>query len=82
MIMVYLEYLFTLTKTTRSAYVREYSSIFGAIILHGPHHVAKKSTTTNLSPAFSSWSLKSAYNTKQWESEWEKDKCKLLFYFI
>ena len=25
--------------------------IFGAIILHGPHQVAKKSTTTNLSTA-------------------------------
>lgn len=27
------------------------SSTLGAIILHGPHHKAKKSITTNLSPA-------------------------------
>lgn len=36
------------------------SSNLGAIILQGPHHVAKKSTTTKLSPAFSSWLFRSA----------------------
>lgn len=34
----------------------------GSIILQGPHHVAKKSTTTNLSPAWESFWRRSAFS--------------------
>ena len=49
----------TLRNTTLSS-VLLISSRCGAIILQGPHQVAKKSTTTSLPPAASSWALKSA----------------------
>merc|ERR1719180_472316 len=49
----------TLRKTT-SSMVLSISSRWGAIILQGPHHVAWKSTTTNLPPAAASWVSKSA----------------------
>uniref|UniRef100_T1E861 Uncharacterized protein n=1 Tax=Anopheles aquasalis TaxID=42839 RepID=T1E861_ANOAQ len=50
----------TFTMTTFSAYLFWNSSSFGAITLHGPHQVAKKSTTTSWSPADSSLLWKSA----------------------
>lgn len=43
-----------------AASVLDNSSKTGAISLHGPHHVAKKSTTTNFSPAALTCSSKSA----------------------
>lgn len=39
----------TFKKVAPSAYCSENFSTIGAIILHGPHHVAKKSTTISLS---------------------------------
>ena len=38
----------TLRKTTLPAISLLIDSSFGAIILHGPHQVAKKSTTTKV----------------------------------
>jgi len=40
----------------------------GLIILHGPHHVAEKSTTTSFSPAAFSSASKSAYKEKRIEN--------------
>jgi len=48
-----------LTNTTLSI-SEAHSSILGAIILQGPHQVAKKSITTSLSPASSRAVFKSA----------------------
>lgn len=45
------------------------SSISGPIILHGPHHTAKKSITTKLLPTSLSLVFKSSYN------KWENNDC-------
>lgn len=55
----------TLTTTILSANWFENSSNFGAIILHGPHQVAWKSTTTRRSPADSNLASKSACERKK-----------------
>lgn len=46
--------IITFNTTILSAYVLANSSNFGAITLHGPHQVAKKSTITKRSPDDSS----------------------------
>lgn len=58
----------TLTMTSLSTYLLANSSSLGAIILHGPHQVAWKSTRTRRSPAASNLASKSACG---WEcQEW------------
>ena len=49
----------TLRNTTTSFIETDIFSISGAIILHGPHHVAKKSMTTSFWPADSNWEARS-----------------------
>lgn len=57
--------ILTLTTTMLAAYCWPNFSKTGAITLHGPHQVAKKSMTTTLSPAFFTCSSKSAYERKK-----------------
>src|SRR5689334_8251112 len=54
--------MFTLATVTRPLYSAAISSSAGAIILHGPHHSAQKSTRTG-SFASSTWLLKLASST-------------------
>src|SRR5215813_13254047 len=46
---LWLSSTFTFATLTAPAFSRAISSSSGAIILHGPHHSAQKSTTTGLS---------------------------------
>lgn len=58
--------IITFNTTILSAYVLANSSNFGAITLHGPHQVAKKSTMIKrpAAAASSSWALKSSCKKK------------------
>src|SRR5436309_8769069 len=68
---------FTFATLTAPAFSRATSSSSGAIILHGPHHSAQKSTITGLSSCVSSRSKRSEEHTSELQSR-ENLVCRLL----
>ena len=65
-------------RTYNGNYAKWRTSIFGAIILHGPHHVAKQSTTTNLAPAEASWDLKAVWKHTICYTTYQSSKLQLV----
>ena len=62
MVILLINYSLGWTHLIYSRQTFDKSSSLGAIILHGPHHVAKKSMTTSLSPASANLAWSSSCN--------------------